>query len=131
MIFFFELETNDTIFSVATLVPHSVRPTPLYLRTSVNLPAPTLTDLPYTYGTNGKLKREPNLDRAQGADTFGDRPFLDDIDSLTEAFADGMRGIGDESRRRKYAMRIKTSPADVVSFPHDLRKSLGDRRVDP
>ncbi|OCB89468.1 peptidase C14 [Sanghuangporus baumii] len=76
-------------------------------------------DLPYTYSTNGKLKREPNLDRAAGADTFGDRPFIDgqlSMENLTQAFADGMRGIGDENRRRKYAMKIKTSPADVICW---------------
>lgn len=29
------------------------------------------------YGTNGRLKRSPDLQRAAGVDTFGDRAFLD------------------------------------------------------
>lgn len=71
------------------------------------------------YGTNGKLKREPNLDRAAGNDTFGDRPFLSDgegVDGLTRDFQGMMsRSPVARVRRRKYAARIKTSPADVVS----------------
>jgi hypothetical protein len=94
------------------------------------------------YGTNGRLKKEPNLDWAAGNDLFGDREFNNvarGMDGLTDQFDE--MGLNDrekgrhhryghghhahghgqshgqrpDGRRQRYAHRIKTSPADVVS----------------
>ena len=75
------------------------------------------------YGTNGRLKRSPELAEAGGMDTFGDRAFVDaarDMNALTGDLQ-GMH-LSDRQKgarmpyRRRYAQMIKTSPADAVSF---------------
>lgn len=81
------------------------------------------------YGTGGKLKREPNLDAARGNDTFGNQPFNKElgIGNLTRAFDGMMRRThhsGNAEKRRTYAAKIKTSPADVVSVLHVLRSFM-------
>lgn len=76
-------------------------------------------DLPYMYGRNGKIKREPNLSRAAGDDIFGDRSFNDreyGVNELARDFEGMDRRLGDARRRRRYVLKIKTSPADVISW---------------
>ncbi|KAI5116475.1 hypothetical protein M0805_003504 [Coniferiporia weirii] len=73
-------------------------------------------DLPYMYGTGGKLKKEPNFTRAareRSLDAQGPRD--DHVNSLTRAF-NGLMRQADTRKPVRYTGRIKTSPADVISW---------------
>ncbi|PAV17704.1 peptidase C14 [Pyrrhoderma noxium] len=76
-------------------------------------------DLPYTYGTRGQLKREPDLDSIDTTEVVqGTRSRRTSIDDLTRGIGGMMnrRTSKEREKWRRRVLKMKYSPADVISW---------------